>query len=101
MIAWDDGPDEVRKMNTTPASTLADCEQRVADLQRQLAESKAEKYSRGQLVDVYYNPKKPSDASLSIEDPTHGFLPWVMIIVGIIILGTGGVWMLRVAAHMQ
>ena len=37
------GPDEVRKMRTTPASTLADSEQLIADLQRQLAECRAER----------------------------------------------------------
>lgn len=65
------------------------------------AESKAGKYSRGQIVDVYYNPKKPGDAVLSLQDPTHGALPWVIIIVGIIALMAGGVWALRVAAHLR
>jgi PAS domain S-box-containing protein len=37
------GLDEVRKMGTTPASTLAAPEQLIADLQRQLAECRAER----------------------------------------------------------
>ena len=37
------GPDEVRKMSATPNSTLANSEQLIVDLQRQLAECKAER----------------------------------------------------------
>src|SRR6516225_2917058 len=43
MIRPKAGPDEVREMSATPDSTLADPEQRIADLQRQLAECKAER----------------------------------------------------------
>src|SRR5262249_48062382 len=37
------GPDEVRKMSATPDSTFTNLEQRIADLERQLAECKAER----------------------------------------------------------
>jgi chromosome segregation ATPase len=43
MIRRKVGPDEVRKMSATPDSTLANPEQRIADLERQLAECKAER----------------------------------------------------------
>jgi hypothetical protein len=38
-----DGPDEVPQMSAEHNSTLADCQQLVADLQRQLAECRAER----------------------------------------------------------
>jgi septal ring factor EnvC (AmiA/AmiB activator) len=43
MIRRKVGPDEVRKMSATLDSTLANPEQRIADLERQLAECKAER----------------------------------------------------------
>jgi transcriptional regulator with GAF, ATPase, and Fis domain len=43
MIRRKVGPGEVRKMSATPDSTLANPEQRIADLERQLAECKAER----------------------------------------------------------
>ena len=43
MIRPKDGPDEVPQMSATPDSTLADCQQLVADLQLQLAECRAER----------------------------------------------------------
>ena len=42
MIDQKVGPDEVRKMSATPDSTLANPEQLIADLQRQLAEREVE-----------------------------------------------------------
>src|SRR5262249_29696708 len=43
MIRPKAGPDEVREMSATPDSTFADPERLIADLQRQLAECKAER----------------------------------------------------------
>ena len=43
MICWKVGPDEVLQMSATPDSTLTDSEQLIADLQRQLAECRAER----------------------------------------------------------
>jgi PAS domain S-box-containing protein len=43
MIRPEGRPDEVRKMSATPDSTLANPEQLIADLQRQLAECRAER----------------------------------------------------------
>jgi hypothetical protein len=39
----EDGPDEVPQMSATHNSTLADCKQLAAELQRQLAECRAER----------------------------------------------------------
>ena len=65
------------------------------------AERKAEKYSSGQIVDVYYNPKKPSEAVLNLQDPTHGALPWLIVVVGVILVVAGGTWTWRVASHWR
>src|SRR6516162_7864297 len=43
MIAWVNGPRRGLQMSAIPDSTLADCQQLVADLQRQLAECRAER----------------------------------------------------------
>ena len=43
MIAWGDGPPRGPQMSATPDSTLANSEQLIADLQRQLAECRAER----------------------------------------------------------
>src|SRR5215472_19176398 len=43
MIAWGDGPRRGPQMSAIPDNTLADCEQLVADLQRQLAECRVER----------------------------------------------------------
>ena len=43
MIAWVNGPRRGLQMSAIPDSTLADCQQLVADLQRQLVERTAER----------------------------------------------------------
>src|SRR6516162_7692684 len=57
------GPDEVRAMRATPDSTLADPEQRIADLQRQLAECKAERDKAQRNL----NETKTGDEALARE----------------------------------
>jgi hypothetical protein len=59
---------------------------------RQLARSKAENYSPGKSVEVYYNPKKPNVASLRVGDPTKGKLPGAIIVFGIFGIVGGGIW---------
>jgi hypothetical protein len=58
------------------------------------ARRKAERYSAGQRVDVYYNPKKHSTAALIPGDPTGGKLPLGMIIVGVLLGLAGAIWLL-------
>jgi hypothetical protein len=58
------------------------------------ARRKAEKYSAGQKVEVYYNPKKHSTAALIPGDPTGGKLPLGMIIVGVLFGLAGAIWLL-------
>jgi hypothetical protein len=59
-----------------------------------LALGKAEKYSKGQQVMVYYNPRKPDFATLEIGDPTGGTLPYGIIILGMAVTIAGIVWLL-------
>lgn len=65
----------------------------------ELAEGKAAKYSRGQLVDVYYNPKKPDFAVLTVGDSTQGKFPFGMIIVGVVAIIAGVVWAGAIGKH--
>jgi hypothetical protein len=57
-----------------------------------LARGKAGKYSPGQQVEVFYNPRKPGFAVLAVGDPTGGKLPYGMIIFGIGLTITGAIW---------
>lgn len=75
------------------SSQLALIESNTANEQE--ARSKASKYSAGQLVDVYYNPKKPDFAVLTVGDPTQGKFPWAMIIIGIIAVVGAIIWAYR------
>jgi hypothetical protein len=61
-----------------------------------LALGKAEKYSKGQQVMVYCNPRKPAFATLEVGDPTSGTLPFGMIILGTAVAIAGIVWLLIV-----
>jgi hypothetical protein len=58
------------------------------------ARAKAEKYPAGSPVTVHYDPRKPNMAFIEIDDPTHGALPWGMIIAGVILGVAGAVWLL-------
>jgi Protein of unknown function (DUF3592) len=72
------------------SSQLALIERNSAD--ENLARRKAEKYSPGQQVEVFYNPRKPGFAVLAVGDPTGGKLPYGMIIIGIGLTITGAIW---------
>ena len=72
------------------SSQLALIERDSAD--ENLARRKAEKYSPGQQVEVFYNPRKPGFAVLAVGDPTGGKLPYGMIIIGIGLTITGAIW---------
>ncbi len=74
------------------SSQLTLVEHNTAD--ENLARRKSEKYSKGQQVDVYYNPRKPKFAVLEVGDPTHGKLPYGMTICGILLTVSGVVWLL-------
>ncbi|HXD00847.1 MAG TPA: DUF3592 domain-containing protein [Verrucomicrobiae bacterium] len=56
------------------------------------ARRKAEKYSPGQQVDVYYNPQKPWAAVLTPGDSTGGTLPIAIIVIGASLLSGGAIW---------
>ena len=58
-----------------------------------LARRKAEKFAPGQQVDVYYDPKKPESATLTVGDPTEGKFPNGMIVIGVLLMICGGVWL--------
>jgi len=60
------------------------------------ARTKAEKYSVGQKVDVYYDPRKPASATLRVGDPTGGKLPIGIIISGTALAITGIIWFLTI-----
>ena len=57
-----------------------------------LARKKAEQYSPRQQVEVYYNPRKPGFATLSVGDPTNGKLPYGIIVFGIGLTISGVIW---------
>jgi len=63
---------------------------------KNLAEEKAERYSVGQQIDVYYNPQKPEFAVLTVGDPTNGKLPCGTMILGIVLTVSGIVCLLAV-----
>jgi hypothetical protein len=63
---------------------------------QKLARGKAERYSRGQQIEVYYNPRKPGFAVLEVGDPTDGKLPFGIIIFGLAVTIAGIVWLLIV-----
>jgi hypothetical protein len=65
----------------------------------QSAQGKASKYSPGQLVDVYYNPKEPGFAVLTVGDPTQGTFPFAMIIVGVVAVIAGVIWACVIGKH--
>lgn len=47
------------------------------------------KYSVGQQVDVYFDPLKPSSASLTLSDASNGILAFGMFILGLLTLAAG------------
>jgi len=57
-----------------------------------LARRKAEKYSPGQQVEVFYNPRKPKFAVLSVGDPTAGKLPYGITVFGVVLIISGVIW---------
>jgi Protein of unknown function (DUF3592) len=59
---------------------------------QKLARGKAEKYSRGQHIEVYYNPRKCGFAVLEVGDPTNGKLTFGIIFFGIVLSISGVVW---------
>jgi hypothetical protein len=63
---------------------------------QKLARGKAERYSRGQQIEVYYNPRKPEFAVLEVGDPTDGKLPFGIIIFGIAVAIAGIIWHLTI-----
>ncbi len=64
-----------------------------------LARAKVEvaKYRAGQEVTVYYDPRRPSFATLRVGDPTGGKLPLGVIIFGSVAATAGIVWLLIVS----
>ena len=75
------------------SSRLALIERDTAD--SNLAQEKAQKYSVGEKVTVYYDPRKPEFAVLAVGDPTKGILPIGMAIIGIAMAIVGVVWFVK------
>jgi hypothetical protein len=61
---------------------------------RDLAKEKVSRYAAGQQVTVYYDPKKPENATLEIGDPTGGTFTYLPLIIGLILTVIGVIWLL-------